>query len=309
MDYEKKHQEDLEAAKGWLAIAKENDNKIAIQILEKFFPELRESEDEKWRNWLIGHLKGYINQTDNKYAEVCKKAISWLEKQGEQNKQHLYDIIIALWNLLDKIDTFSDLQIDDTNPDNPFRKIEDITQERHKFVKSDGYNLFIENFMITNDKNFEKQDEQKSTDKVEPKFKIGDWITNGEYTWKVTDIKPLDYILRSQNGDVVDDTISYVDEQFHLWTIQDAKKGDILQVNKFTLIFDSLTKYIDGNTVISSWYSCDTHKFYGMGPSQPDLWVTEGVVPATKEQRDLLFQKMKEAGYEWDAEKKELKKK
>lgn len=29
-------------------------------------------------------------------------------------------------------------------------------------------------------------------------------------------------------------------------------------------------------------------------------------VPATKEQRDLLFQKMKEAGYEWDAEKKEL---
>ena len=29
--------------------------------------------------------------------------------------------------------------------------------------------------------------------------------------------------------------------------------------------------------------------------------------PATKEQCDLLFQKMYEAGYEWDAEKKELK--
>jgi hypothetical protein len=28
--------------------------------------------------------------------------------------------------------------------------------------------------------------------------------------------------------------------------------------------------------------------------------------PATKEQRDLLFQKMKEAGYEWDSNKKEL---
>ena len=28
--------------------------------------------------------------------------------------------------------------------------------------------------------------------------------------------------------------------------------------------------------------------------------------PATKEQRNLLFQKMREAGYEWDAEKKEL---
>ena len=30
--------------------------------------------------------------------------------------------------------------------------------------------------------------------------------------------------------------------------------------------------------------------------------------PATKEQRNLLFQKMKDAGYEWDVEKKELKK-
>jgi hypothetical protein len=30
--------------------------------------------------------------------------------------------------------------------------------------------------------------------------------------------------------------------------------------------------------------------------------------PATKEQRDFLFKKMKESGYEWDAEKKELKK-
>ena len=50
MDYEQKHQEDLEAAKGWLTIAKENDNKIAIQILEKFFPELRESEDERIRS-------------------------------------------------------------------------------------------------------------------------------------------------------------------------------------------------------------------------------------------------------------------
>lgn len=71
------------------------------------------------------------------------------EKQGEQNNKHLYDVIIALWDLLDKIDTFSDLQIDDTNPDNPFKKIEYIAQERHKFVKSDGYNLYIQGEQIT----------------------------------------------------------------------------------------------------------------------------------------------------------------
>lgn len=32
------------------------------------------------------------------------------------------------------------------------------------------------------------------------------------------------------------------------------------------------------------------------------------VHPATKEQRDLLFAKMREAGYEWDVDKKELRK-
>lgn len=50
-------------------------------VLEDILPELKESEDEKWRNWLIGHLKGYINQTNDKYAKVCKEAIAWLEKQ------------------------------------------------------------------------------------------------------------------------------------------------------------------------------------------------------------------------------------
>jgi len=71
------------------------------------------------------------------------------EKQDNQSKQHLYDIIITLWDLLDKIDTFADLKIDDTNPNNPFREIERMTQERHKFVKSDGYNLYIGREQIT----------------------------------------------------------------------------------------------------------------------------------------------------------------
>ena len=37
-------------------------------------------------------------------------------------------------------------------------------------------------------------------------------------------------------------------------------------------------------------------------------WSNKCFIPATKEQRDLLFAKMKEAGYEWNGEKKELRK-
>lgn len=36
--------------------------------------------------------------------------------------------------------------------------------------------------------------------------------------------------------------------------------------------------------------------------------VVYNVHPASKEQRDLLFQKMRESGYEWDFENKKLKK-
>lgn len=41
-------------------------------------------------------------------------------------------------------------------------------------------------------------------------------------------------------------------------------------------------------------------------PYYSKTW-THNLQPATKEQRNLLFQKMKENGCEWDAEKKELK--
>lgn len=152
----------------------------------------------------------------------------------------------------------------------------------------------------------EKQGEQKPADKVEPKFHKGEWITNGDYTWKIVEVKPLDYILQSQDGNVVDDTISHVDEQFHSFTIQDAKDGDVLEfgdhgrlvvgivsfVNKTTGKVDVNCLLENNNFKVGNYYNLDTIKPH----------------PATKEQRDLLFQGMKEAGYEWDAEKKELRK-
>jgi len=144
--------------------------------------------------------------------------------------------------------------------------------------------------------------EQKPANKVKPKFKVGDYVVGKYISGYISEIRDDCYLLDYQ-GFSIDKQ-----DKYHLWTIQDAKKGDILQANKCTLIFDSLAKDMDGNTVISSWYHCNTKTFYGMGTCKPDLWVIEGVTPATKEQRELLFSKMKEAGYEWDSEKKELKK-
>ena len=84
---ESKHK-DLETVKGWLALARENNNKLAIQILEKFFPELNESEDERIRKGLIEHLKELKEQSVEgshlKRPEHYDAWLAWLEKQGEQ---------------------------------------------------------------------------------------------------------------------------------------------------------------------------------------------------------------------------------
>ena len=152
--------------------------------------------------------------------------------------------------------------------------------------------------------------------KEEPKFKVGDWITNGDYTWKIVDIKPLDYILQSQDGNIVDDTISYVNKQFHSFTIADAKPGDVLVdscqgfnnpfifiLKKFETVDFGLTRPSDFSSYCYLTMS-DKQKFKEGAYHH----MHNGIKPATKEQRDLLFFKMKEEGYEWDAEKKELKK-
>ena len=62
---------------------------IMKEVVEHLFPELKESEDERIRKALIKLVKkageGYENVIDGVSLE---KAISWLEKQGEQPKKN-----------------------------------------------------------------------------------------------------------------------------------------------------------------------------------------------------------------------------
>lgn len=282
-------------------------SKYCREKVEGVCPELKESEDERIRKSLIELVR---QSSDALAKQNQNNMIAWLEKQGEQNKQHLYDIIVALWDLLDKIDTFSELKITDTNSDNPFSKIMHITQERHKFVKSDGYDLFINDVKITNYKSLEKQGEQNLANKLEAKFKVGDWITNGDYSYQIIKTDGLDYTLKSQNGAIVVYDIDYIENEFHLWDItKDAKKGDVLYCKK---------EFIDGKEVIVMYSGINIHNYvdsYCRYNSKLgfNTYIThvlnvehDFIVPATKEQCDLLFQKMKDVGLEWNAEKKEL---
>ncbi len=149
----------------------------------------------------------------------------------------------------------------------------------------------------------EKQGENKPADKVEPKFQNGQWIVWQNKCYKVN-YNGCGYELIDQNG--LSTSLEYVtvDENAHLWTIQDAKDGDVLV-------------YRDGQWcfIYKGIVTEDTFKYYALlsekGITVNDAafsLLTSCIIPATNEQRDLLFQKMKEAGYKWDAERKELRK-
>lgn len=142
--------------------------------------------------------------------------------------------------------------------------------------------------------------------KVEPKFKVGDWIISSQGTLRhIVTVDKTGY--ETDKGWLTHDDYEKI---FHLWTIKDAKDGDVLY-HKSPL---TGIEYIVMSRGINSFGNVDSYFRYnsedGFGIYIPSIFnaKVDDIKPATKEQRDLLFQEMKEAGYEWDAEKKELKK-
>lgn len=146
---------------------------------------------------------------------------------------------------------------------------------------------------------------KESEDKVEPKFHKGDWIAHdvdANYVYHVESVGVC-YHLRKGGALVL---MPFIEEKYyHLWTIQDAKDGDVLANSNISV-------FIYAEVLYNKPYAyCGVDKFGVFKDNcRKNDWSNsvDDIHPATKEQRDLLFQKMHEAGYEWDANKKELKK-
>lgn len=141
------------------------------------------------------------------------------------------------------------------------------------------------------------------------KFCEGDWVI-------CTDQGGYEHIRQVKNVEIF--TPSFDSKQSHrywtsdltwfgdsydarLWTLGDAKDGDVLATSAGAFIYNGKLGgkcpgcYCGINTLGKFQIGAETH------------WTGKPVFPATKEQRDTLFSKMKEAGYEWDDEKKVLK--
>ena len=133
----------------------------------------------------------------------------------------------------------------------------------------------------------------------DPEFKFGDWVVycNGD-VGLITGIDENGYSLSN------DGYIPFMcARDIRLWTIKDAKAGDVLvdtegSVFIFRKICEGYPNAYGGINIINEFAHAD----------ESGDWTHKPCFPATKKQRRLLFKKMKEAGYEWNAEKLELKK-
>ena len=156
----------------------------------------------------------------------------------------------------------------------------------------------------------EKQGEWKPDDNVEPTFKVGDWITNGDCKCQIAFIdNRYWYSETCVLGD-----ITSIDKTFHLWTIQDDKDGDVLTYKnddvEWILIYKNIIpESLEVPQDLLKYHALFTDTdFYDSGIAG---MISENYAsyfnPATKEQQDILEKAMTASGYEWDAEKKKLK--
>lgn len=139
---------------------------------------------------------------------------------------------------------------------------------------------------------------------------IGDWIaTKQHYALKIIGITKDKYIIsENSDGDEIESSveIDYVDRNCHIWSIDDARNSDILASKDWIFIFKK-SKYAKQTNDIHSYchYDVETDSF-----KEDHEFVTlplgTKVQPATAEQYNMFFKKMKKSGYEWDDSIKEL---
>lgn len=156
----------------------------------------------------------------------------------------------------------------------------------------------------------EKQSKQNLTNKIKPKFHGGEWvqIDRGNVI-KILEVKkeiPCYKILNSYGSESIR-KISDIDSIAHLWTIQDAKDGDVLFTSSTASHETFIFKSIDENGNAECYFAYDSEDGFREGKYH-FIGSAINCKPATKEQYDTLMKVMTDRGYTFDFKKKELKK-
>lgn len=343
MDYKERYNAALERMKSWVRGEHPECFSEAQKAAEFIFPELKENEDERIRKELIEQV-AYIIPNDDEvdsegdalptYQKRIDKYRAWLEKQEPIDKDKLAKGVLrsVATTIMQYLDSntaegkmcLSNMECEDIenavfNADwaKVYRymkkKLEKLGEQ-----KPYGQRKECEDCQFNYAGKCEglcqmKRDEQNPADEVEPKFKVGDWVVLPlGIIAHIESLNSTDYQVTTTDGKICDFKISKQDN-YHLWSIADAKDGDVLVCESgWTCIFKTLVN--DEN--FSSYCFMDDTKWFCETGSECHTLNKEfmkayngEIKPATKEQRDALMKAMADAGWEFDFEKKELKKK
>ncbi len=232
-----------------------------VDDIQYIFPELKESVDEEVRKFIIKIFKD--SQRDG-ISEVIMpeqydKIFAWLEKQGEKidaiesfdtefekqvshliasaiNKEYEYNQGFVKWTANDLLNYAKH----ELKKQGEQKSLDDVAKEVTKnkdasisFLKSTG--IMNENGELADEYKIE-QGEQNPTDKVEPKFKVGDFVKNVNHhlqpIYKIVGIDKECYICISDDVTLGDNTVKHFTfdnpylglvEQNSAWSEEDEK--------------------------------------------------------------------------------------
>lgn len=275
MNYEEKYNNIVETLQSLIDDGKKQGHIIIrIEDIENAIPELKESEDERVRKDLIDLIYKVYAHTNYLSCSELEGMRAWLEKQGDEKPT------LPKWKYKkDNIPLLRDSII--------LNKYGGVAKSPSGAIISDAWVLDYDELAKLPKEEVEKQDEQNPTNKIEPKFKVGDWCIDNEDATIFQIVKVLDntYTYKTNEGSVYSCTHYSLENDARLWTIKDAKDRDVLTVNGRPFIYCCNGDYQGNYCCIDSDGVFRTSLDFGFNGKT--------ILPATKEQRDLILQMSK----------------
>ena len=240
---------------------------------EDILPDLKVSEDVKIKEDILYILSNTdLSSVSTKFSDM----VNWLDKRSKSLMDHDDEIMIK------HLTEF-------------FKTAKGLEGTRETFLK-----------WIRDLKEKLSGCPEQNKQQYMPMYKIGDFVVGDYAAGKIIEITDDAYLLDTEQG------IPFSSEHnIHLWTIEDAQPGDVL-------FYRGNVKYSDGIKFdrILLFENLDKSFFVltksSNGVEDYDINMNidypDNIIPATKEQKEILFMVMKEAGYEWDDKNLVLKK-
>ena len=129
------------------------------------------------------------------------------------------------------------------------------------------------------------------------KFNVGDWYVNQGKTYHLLSIDSGYWTIEDTDGNKYSPCLPPHESESHLWSIQDAKPGDVLVTGNAPFLYSGHDDNGYGIVCFSYGGISSNRDEFIINTNPENPWCdVKFVKPAPKERRELLFQKMHEAG-------------